>query len=93
MDQIYYYLPALETIRDFLELGGDVLYVIGFLTLFMWILIIERLVYLRAGHKRMAMKAQQLWDGRKPRLPAAAAQSPDGKGRRQPRGIWQRQDH
>ena len=35
MDQIYYYLPALETIRDFMELGGDVLFVIGFLTLFM----------------------------------------------------------
>ena len=65
MDQIYYYLPALETIRDFMELGGDVLFVIGFLTLFMWILIIERLVYLRSGHKHMAMKAQQLWDARK----------------------------
>ncbi len=33
MDLIYYYLPALETIRDFMELGGDVLFVIGFLTL------------------------------------------------------------
>ena len=45
MDMIYYYLPALETIRDFMELGGDVLFVIGFLTLFMWMLILERLFY------------------------------------------------
>ena len=65
MDQLYYYLPALETIRDFMELGGDVLFVIGFLTLFMWILIVERLVYLRFGHKRLAADAQQMWEARK----------------------------
>ena len=65
MDLIYYYLPALETIRDFMELGGDVLFVIGFLTLFMWILIVERLVYLRFGHKRLAANAQQMWEARK----------------------------
>jgi biopolymer transport protein ExbB len=65
MDQIYYYLPALETIRDFMELGGDVLFVIGFLTLFMWILIVERLVYLRLGHRRLAASAQQMWEARK----------------------------
>ena len=64
MDLIYYYLPALETIRDFMELGGDVLFVIGFLTLFMWMLVIERLIYLRAGHKRLAAKALILWESR-----------------------------
>ena len=64
MDQLYYYLPALETIRNFMELGGDVLFVIGFLTLFMWILIVERLLYLRTGHKRLAGTAQQLWEAR-----------------------------
>ncbi|MBT8069448.1 MAG: MotA/TolQ/ExbB proton channel family protein [Gammaproteobacteria bacterium] len=64
MDQIYYYLPALETIRDFIELGGNVLFIIGFLTLFMWILIVERLVYLRSGHKRLAATALHLWESR-----------------------------
>ena len=64
MDLIYYYLPALETIRDFMELGGNVLFIIGFLTLFMWILIVERLIYLRSGHKRLAAKALMLWEGR-----------------------------
>ena len=38
MDVIYYYLPALETIRDFLELGGNVLYVIGILVLILALL-------------------------------------------------------
>jgi biopolymer transport protein ExbB len=65
MDLIYYYLPALETIRDFMELGGDVLFVIGFLTLFMWMLILERLIYLRSGHKRLAAKALYIWESRK----------------------------
>jgi len=55
MDLIYYYLPALETIRDFLELGGNVLFVIGLLTLFMWALIIERIVYIRIGHRRIVL--------------------------------------
>jgi len=64
MDLIYYYLPALETVRDFLEMGGDVLYIIAALLMFMWALIIERLVYLRIGHKRLAATAQQLWESR-----------------------------
>ena len=64
MDLIYYYLPALETIRDFMELGGAVLFVIGFLTLFMWMLILERLFYLKTGHKKMAAKTIQIWEAR-----------------------------
>jgi len=64
MDVIFYYLPALETVRDFLELGGGVLYVIGILLLFMWALIIERMVYLRFGHKRLVAATQQLWENR-----------------------------
>lgn len=64
MDLIYYYLPALETVRDFFELGGDVLVVIGILTLFMWALIIERLVYIRLGHKKIVAGAQQIWENR-----------------------------
>ena len=64
MDLIYYYLPALETVRDFLEMGGGVLYIIGVLLMFMWALIIERLVYLRSGHKRLVATTQQLWEAR-----------------------------
>ena len=64
MDVLFYYLPFLETIRDFIELGGPVLRVIGFVTLFMWILIIERIVYMRTGHKRLVRNAHQMWDAR-----------------------------
>ena len=64
MEVLYYYLPFLETIRDFIELGGPVLRVIGFVTLFMWLLIIERIVYMRTGHRRLVRNAHQLWDAR-----------------------------
>ena len=64
MDFIYYYLPALETIRDFVEMGGDVLFVIGILTLFMWALIFERLVYIRGGHKKIVAAATEIWENR-----------------------------
>ena len=64
MDVIYYYLPFLETIRDFIELGGPVLRVIGLVTLFMWMLIIERLIYFRTGHRNLVRKAHNYWEER-----------------------------
>jgi len=64
VDTLYYYLPFLESIRDFMELGGPVLTWIGLLTLAMWILIIERLIYFRVGHRKMVATAQQLWESR-----------------------------
>ena len=64
MDVLLYYLPFLETIRDFIELGGPVLRVIGLVTLFMWMLIIERLIYFRTGHRSLVRKAHNYWDVR-----------------------------
>jgi biopolymer transport protein ExbB len=64
MDVVLYYLPFLETIRDFIELGGPVLRVIGLVTLFMWMLIIERLIYFRTGHRRLVRNAHNYWDER-----------------------------
>ena len=60
MDVIFYYLPFLETIRDFFELGGPVLNVIAIVTLVMWMLIIERIVYFRTGTKPDPKGAQLL---------------------------------
>lgn len=64
MDAVYYYLPFLETIRNFIELGGPVLWVIGGVTFAMWMLIIERIVYFRSGHRRMIRQAHNYWDNR-----------------------------
>lgn len=64
MDTLYYYLPFLETIRDFIEMGGPVLWVIGGLLLFMWMLIFERLVFMQTGYKRLVKNAYVLWFNR-----------------------------
>ena len=64
MDTLYYYLPFLETIRDFVEMGGPVLRVIGGLVLFMWMLIIERMVFLQTGYKRLVKNAYTIWYNR-----------------------------
>ena len=46
-------INAFEAIRDFLELGGPVLRLIGWVILFMWIMILERLIYYRTGLKQI----------------------------------------
>jgi len=46
---MYRLLDWYEEIRDFLEMGGPVLVVIGALSLVMWVLIFERMIYYRTG--------------------------------------------
>ena len=56
-----------EAIRDFLELGGDVLLFIGLLLVVMWIMIIERMIYFATQHKSVMQKALDQWNARKER--------------------------
>lgn len=58
------FIDAWEAIRDFLELGGDVLFLIALLLLLMWMLIIERLLYLYSGHRRLVNEVVQAWESR-----------------------------
>jgi biopolymer transport protein ExbB len=53
-----------EAIRDFLELGGDVLFLIGFLMIFMWVMIIERLLYFAFNHKTVVKNTIDAWNDR-----------------------------
>ena len=55
---------ALEAIRDFMELGGDVLWAILFITFFMWMLIIERFWYFRTGHRELTDQIVASWEAR-----------------------------
>jgi biopolymer transport protein ExbB len=64
MEAIFYHYPALEAVRDFLELGGNVLLIIGALTLVMWGLIFERLFYLMSKHPRSTRAALAQWEAR-----------------------------
>ena len=60
----YKYIAALESVRDFVELGGPVLTVIGAVSFFMWLLIFERLMYLRFGHAQARDQALLAWRSR-----------------------------
>ncbi|MCP4550193.1 MAG: MotA/TolQ/ExbB proton channel family protein [bacterium] len=52
---------AYIAIRDFMELGGPVLNVIALVILWMWVLIIERVIYLRSGFERQVDTELQVW--------------------------------
>ena len=53
-----------EAIRDFLELGGNVLVVIAWTIFFMWVLIVERFVFFRTRMDRLATEALAKWEAR-----------------------------
>ncbi len=55
---------ALEAIRDFMDLGGDVLFVIAIVTFAMWSLIIERIIYLHSGHRVDLASVLKIWHDR-----------------------------
>lgn len=61
-----------EYIRDFMELGGPVLYLIAGLLFIMWFMIIERIFYIRGAHKEAVKAAIEEWEGRSERSSWAA---------------------
>ena len=57
-------LDAFLAVRDFMEKGGDVLYLILFVLLIMWVLIIERFWYFVRIHPKVAKEALGRWNAR-----------------------------
>lgn len=51
-------------VRDFLDLGGDVLSLITVNIYFMWLLIVERLIFFRTGLKKLANEMHESWEAR-----------------------------
>jgi len=60
-------IDAYTAIRDFLELGGDVLLVILVVTFVMWTLILERYLFFRTGYKAAVARVLDEWHARKDR--------------------------
>ena len=58
------FLVPLEAVRDFLDMGGDVLTLITVTIFFMWVLIVERLIYFRTGMNKLAQEIQDVWEAR-----------------------------
>jgi biopolymer transport protein ExbB len=61
-------LEPIDALRSFLERGGDVLLVIGAVTMMMWTLIIERLWYFRVGHPKEIERVIRIWRARPERV-------------------------
>ena len=60
---IWFY-SAVESIRDFMDLGGDVLWAIMFVLFLMWTFILERIWYFYRVHPKNMHRALQIWESR-----------------------------
>ncbi len=60
---IWFY-DAIASIRDFIELGGDVLYAIAFTLFLMWTFILERLWYFYRVHPGKKREMLEAWESR-----------------------------
>ncbi len=60
----YAITESLISIRDFMESGGSVLWLIALLVLLMWGLIFERIYYLSHGHNIFLNSLISRWDSR-----------------------------
>ena len=65
-------------IVQFIELGGNVLYLIAAVTFLMWTLIFERFWYFRAEHKVLLRDATEKWENRSERRSWSAHAVRDG---------------
>lgn len=71
-------MMPLEAVRDFLELGGDVLTLIALTIFGMWALIVERLIYFRTSLKAKGDSIREKWEARPERRSWHAHQIRDG---------------
>lgn len=60
-------IEAFWAIRDFIDLGGNVLFAIMLVTFVMWALIVERFLYLRTGYKAAVQSVLDEWHRREDR--------------------------
>tara|TARA_R110002110_G_scaffold205066_7_gene416918 strand:- start:41452 stop:41979 length:528 start_codon:yes stop_codon:yes gene_type:complete len=58
---------AYEAVSRFMDMGGNVLWLIAILLFFMWMLIFERAYYLNVGWKKDVAKIISTWEGRSER--------------------------
>lgn len=56
-----YPVEVFERIQSFIEMGGNVLFVLFFVTMVMWLLILERIWYFRVTQPREAQALQKDW--------------------------------
>ena len=62
---LFAFTEALSSIRDFMEQGGSVLWLIAILVFFMWGMIFERIWYLSHAHEEYVSDLASKWNSRK----------------------------
>ncbi len=72
------FYDAYIAIVQFIEMGGNVLYLIAALTFLMWTLIFERDWYFQSEHKGVIRDASVIWEARVERRSWSAHQIRDG---------------
>ncbi len=73
-----WFFSAFVSVRDFMELGGPVLTLIGWTIFGMWALIVERMIYYQTGLKQLRAEILASWEGRTERKSWHAHQIRDG---------------
>ena len=58
------FIDSFEAIRDFMEAGGQVLWVIAVLLFVKWSLIFERIWYLKTNHAQQVANVLAVWNAR-----------------------------
>ena len=61
---MFWLFDALESIRDFMNLGGPVLRLIAFVIFLMWVLIVERILFFRSTMRAMSRDIKDTWESR-----------------------------
>ena len=61
---LFAFTEALSSIRDFMEQGGNVLWLIALLVFFMWGMIFERIWYLSHAHEIYVSELVNKWNAR-----------------------------
>ncbi|HHJ35897.1 MAG TPA: MotA/TolQ/ExbB proton channel family protein [Gammaproteobacteria bacterium] len=67
MERLYYFVPALRSVSEFMDLGGGVLILIVVLLLVMWTLIFERMLYINGPYTRLVEQTIAEWEARSER--------------------------
>jgi biopolymer transport protein ExbB len=62
-----WFIDAFESVRDFMELGGPVLTLIGWTIFAMWALIFERMIFFRTDLRKMHADICSRWESRSER--------------------------
>jgi len=61
---MFFFYDAADALFEFMQKGGDVLYLIGLLAFLMWFLIFERLWYFKFSHQANVDGAVKDWSKR-----------------------------